>query len=380
MKNHLGKIMLFFLLPLLLFADSHLADYTLHASKKEPVVKEAVVITFIVKQKDHATNMRFIFEPQKSENYKTALLSIQSNKDSPLHRTTTFQYLLFPLKSGDLSVNFDFSVQIETSGPLTDFYTGHNDGIIRTKMTLKKLENQSLRLHVSPLKEHVDLVGDFTLDSKLLKNEINQYGAAKINYTLGGVGYHEESLQALGKINNVTAFFQTNNKILKATPEGIMLKKEYMYALSSKNGFAIPAIQLTAYSPKNKKYYTLKTPSYKVKVNTIDPATLLDTKEFPQNSTLQLSDFKEFFIGIVLFLAGFISAKFSPKWSFKRQKKSKFTDIKETATAKELILVLMQNYPPALVKESIEALEGVAYKNSEQNFAKIKRELLKKLM
>ena len=379
MKNHLGKITLLLLFPILLFASSPFASTTLSSNKKELVVKEAFVVTFTATQQDPMAHIDFIFEPQKSDNFKTSLLSIDTQKNASLNKTTLFKYLVFPLKSGDITLNFNFLAHIHTSETLTDIGIGDRD-LKSSKVLVKNLQTQSLALHVNPLSKDVDLVGDFNLESKLQKNEINQYGAAKINYTLSGVGYVDDALKPLGEMQGITSFSQVNNQFLKATQEGYDLKKDYMYALSSKNNFAISPVELKAYSPKKKIYYTLKTPSYNIKVSSIDPATLIDKKEFPENSTFQLKDLKDAAIAALIFFAGFFTAKLAPKWSFIRKREDKFRDIKEAKEPKELIIVLMQNYPSALVQESIDALEALLYNKSENSFAEIKKSLLKNLM
>jgi hypothetical protein len=230
------------------------------------------------------------------------------------------------------------------------------------------------------LRENIDLVGDFTLTSNLQKNEINQYGAAKINYTLSGVGYVEDVFKPLGEIQGVTSFSQANNKFFKATQEGYDLKKEYMYALSSKKSFIIPQVGLKAYSPKEKKYYTLKTSSNKINVSAIDPSTLVDKKESPLSRDFHIQDFKDIAIAILIFLAGFVTAKIAPTIHFKREKKQKYSDIKNASSAKELILILMQNYGDKNFEKYIDELELLQYKKSTKSLKEIKQEVLKNIM
>lgn len=380
MKNSLGRILFLLFSPFLLLADSNLAGYTLNINKHDVVEKEAVQISFTAIQKDHSNVMFFAFEPKKSADYSVILLTQNTKKTSVHDNSTTFTYLLFPLKSGDITVDFDFTVKVATDQALAEVYTGTRDTAKQEKTSNTPVKIDPLHLHVSPLNQNVQLVGDFTLDSKLQKNEINKYGAANISYTLNGVGYQDISLQPLREIKGVTIFSQKNDLKNEAQTDGYNLKREYSYALSSNKNFQIPPIELTAYSPKLKKYYSLKAPGYEIKVNTIDPNTLLDKKNSPLSKSLDYSWLKELFIAFVIFMAGFVSAKIMPTISFKRERKKRFEDIKKTSSAKELILVLMQNYQSYDLKEFINKLEMMEYKKSDSSFKEIKADLLKKLM
>ncbi len=380
MKKNLGKIILFLLLPFALFGDSNLASFALSANKKDALIKEPIEITFSADQKDHTNSMFFFLEVKKSDAYEVVLLDQVTNKISNHNSSTTFKYLLFPLKSGDINVDFDFTIKVASDGGLAKVYTGGRDNVKWMDTVNSKIEVPTLHLHVSPLSEKVDLVGDFTLDAKLQKSDINQYGSANIRYTLSGAGYNEKSLQMLSKIANVTAFSQVTDIASKATPNGYEIKREYSYALRSKNNFTIPAIEIKAYSPKQNKYYTLKSQSYDIKVSSIDPKTLVDNKEFPPSKSYDFKNLKDIGIALLIFLAGFVSAKIAPSLNFKRVKKQKFQDIKESKTPKELIIVLLQNYKSSISEKYIKELELLEYKKSERSFQKIKSDLLKNIM
>jgi len=380
MKKNLGKIILFLLLPFALFGDSNLASFALSANKKDALIKEPIDITFSADQKDHTNSMFFFLEVKKSDAYEVVLLDQVTNKISNHNSSTTFKYLLFPLKSGDINVDFDFTIKVASDGGLAKVYTGGRDNVKWMDTVNSKIEVPTLHLHVSPLSEKVDLVGDFTLDAKLQKSDINQYGSANIRYTLSGAGYNEKSLQMLSKIANVTAFSQVTDIASKATLNGYEIKREYSYALRSKNNFTIPAIEIKAYSPKQNKYYTLKSQSYDIKVSSIDPKTLVDNKEFPPSKSYDFKNLKDIGIALLIFLAGFVSAKIAPSLNFKRVKKQKFQDIKESKTPKELIIVLLQNYKSSISEKYIKELELLEYKKSERSFQKIKSDLLKNIM
>ena len=380
MKNHLGKICVLLLFPLYLFGDSQLASYTQNITKKELHIKEPTQITITIAQKDLSTAMFFQLKPQINDAYEIILLDQVIKKVSLHNSSTTYRYLLFPLKSGELHIGFDCTIRLASDNALIDGVLGGHDDVTLVKTVDKKLPIEPITLHVSPLSEKVDLIGDFTLDADLQKSDINQYGSANIRYKLKGVGYNEKTLKPLGTIADVSSFSQVTDIVSKATQNGYELNREYSYALSSKKNFTIPAIEIKAYSPKQNKYYTLKTQSYDIKVSAIDPSTLVDNKEFPANKTYDFTALKNIGIAVLIFFSGFASAKIAPSLSFKKAKNQAFSDIKESKTPKELILILVQNYKTPMREKYIKELELLEYKKSERSFKAIKMDLLKNIM
>lgn len=381
MKKNLGKILLFLIFPLVMSANTDLATYSLTSNKKDLYKKEAVEITFKAEQKDHTDEMFFFLEPRKSDNYRIELLDKNTKKIAYHNQITTFKYLLFPLKEGNIDVKFDFIIKVASDDAVAQIYTGGRNNVKWMDTTDTKVDVKPLRLHVKPLQEDVDLVGDFTITSKIQSTEINRYGSANIKYYLSGVGYNEKEFNPLKSIDGVTIFSEINDNYLNNTKDGYQMKREYAYALVSDKDFKIPAIKIKVYSPKQNRYYTLSTKEYDIKVSSIDPATLVDSKEYPLEKSYDFTTLKNIFIAIAIFMAGFISAKLSSNISFKRAgEKQKFKDIKETKTPKELILLLLQNYQNHEIQDYINELELLEYKKSDKSFKEIKAEILKKFM
>ncbi|MBU0631604.1 BatD family protein [bacterium] len=376
MKKNLGKILLFLIFPLIVSAD--LATYSLTSNKKDVYTKEAVEITFTALQKDHTDEMFFFLEPKKSDKYEIALLDTNTKKISYHNQTTSFKYLLFPLKEGEIDVEFDFTIKVASDDAVAQIYTGGRNNVKWIDTTDTKVKIKPLRLHVKPLKEDVQLVGDFSITSNIQSTNVNSYGSANIRYTLSGVGYNEKEFDLLKKIDDVTIFSEVSDDILKNKSEGSEIKREFSYALVAKKDFTIPSLIIKAYSPKYNRYYTLKTESYDIKVSSIDPSTLVDDKEFPQEKDYDFTTLKDIFIASLIFLAGFVTAKLSSDIRFKKSaKKQKFKDIKDAKTAKELILVLLQNYKESHLIKYIDELEAAQYKHSGRSFKEIKNEILK---
>ncbi len=376
MKKNLGKfILLLFTLPLCLHATS-LASYKLSANKTIAYVKEPIIITFTAKQIDNSDNMFFLLQAKKSPDYELHLLTKRSKEVKKHDAMVTFTYILFPLKAKKINVNFDFIIQTASNQALAQSYVDDHDGgkAVQTNNKIIHLKPFVLSVKAIP---NVDLIGDFTLKSKCNNTKITQYEDATLIYIIQGKGYKNNKKNILTKIQGVTQFLEVHSDYLRLSKEGYVSKKIYTYALSAKEKFNIPAIKIKAYSPTKHKVYLLTAPSYSIDVTKINPFSLTDKEEFPKvKEFFSLNEIKKYFIYIFLFLAGYITAKFSGFSFLKINKEYKFQDIKDTQTAKELIAVLMKNHYHKDIKKIIDELEELAYRKSEKNFNQIKKEVL----
>lgn len=295
MKNILGKLIVIALLELICFADAKLATYSLSANKKEVYVKEAVEITFHANQKDHKNVMFFFLTPKQSNDYEIKLLHKTEGELTYHNKKTTFTYLLFPLKSGEIKVNFDFTIKVASDEAVAQVYSGGRNNVkwidtIDTKITL-----QPLSIQVKKLESGTDLVGDFKIVSKLKKTHITSYESANITYFLEGKGYDESDINIIDNIDNINIFKDIKTHLRKATTDGYKIKKEYSYALIGEKDFFIKPKEIKCYSVKQNRYYTIQTTPYNIKVDKLDNLTLIDNENYPTPS-YDFETIKTFFI------------------------------------------------------------------------------------
>ena len=379
MKKNLGKLFLLLLLPVLLFGQKELATHTLSANKESAYIKEAVAITFTAVQKDHEDVMFFFLNPKKSDAYDITLLNKATKKIGYHNYTTTFTYLLFPLKEGKIKVDFDYTIKTASDDAVAQVYIGSRDNVkwIDTVDTI--MPTQSVILSIKPLAKDIELVGDFKLTAALKNNTIDQFSTAHIVYTLNGVGYVNKTFAPLKKIDKATLFNDTLDRAFKTTKNGQVLEREYIYAISGDDDFTIPKIKIKAYSPRSHTYYTLEELAHDITVSKIDPNTLLDEKEFPKAQSVDFSWLLNAVIALCIFIAGFISAKLSTDirlpWRINRER---FKDIKESKDAKALLIVLLNKYNTIAMQPYVAQLEVIAYKKINiNNFKKVKKEIIK---
>ena len=380
MKKSLGRIA-FILFIFFIYADANdLASYSISANKTDVCEKEAITITFNAIQQDHTDNMMFSLKPKKSDDYKIILLNKKIDDKKYHNSNTSFKYLLFPLKAKNISIDFDFTIRTASDKTVAQSYVDDHDGSIGIQTSNTKVKITPLEIKVKKLEQHVDLVGEFSFKESIKQIQINQYESLNIIYTLTGEGFGGSSIQPIKNIKNTTIFSEINDVYSKATQNGYKIKKEFIYALSAKDNFLIPPITLQAYSPKSGKYYKLTTPNHQIKVTKIDASKLLDDEEYPTNTGFMIMDsIKQLFIYIIIFISGYLSAKFqSSKLKLKPQTKE-FKEMKKTKNPKELLFALVNNNLENKFKKEVKMLEDIIYNKDKLNFTTIKNRVLKGL-
>jgi len=379
MKKNLGRIVLLLFLLYSMLEANNLATYKLSTNKPNPFVKEAVVITFEAVQKDHTDNMMFSLQPKKSNDYQIILLSKKNDTPQKHHTHTIFTYLLFPLKAGKIAINFDFTIRTASDSAIAQSVIDDHDDSIGVNTHDTKLKIKPLSIQVKKLSKDANLVGDFSLKEKIQKTTINQYQSINIIYTLEGEGYENKSLQPIHKIDGVTMFFETNTLYAKAGKHGYKIKREYIYALSAKKSFTIPAVNIEAFSTKKGKYYTLHAQKHDITVTKVDTSKLLDNEEYPQTqSIMNIEKIKDFLTYILIFLTGYITAKLQSIPLRKKTSDSKeLQSVKKSQTPKELLFAIINNHLENNFPKELDILEDMVYNNAAHNFHTIKNTIIK---
>ena len=377
MKNALGRTLILFALVLNVWAQPRLADYELTSAKSELYVKEAVEIKFVAKQIDHEHIMYFFLEPKQSRDYKIVLLNKEAVELVRHDKVTTFTFLLFPLKSGYVTVDFDFTVKVASDEAVAQVFEGSRDNVkwietINTKIALKPLA-----LSVKALQKAVDLVGEFEIASTLDKNSIDSYESANIRYNLTGVGYNDFSLEPIDETPNATLFSSVTQHYEKATPEGYEIHRELNYALVAPNDVKVKAKAFKCYSPKRDEFYEIATKEFDIKVSPIKKSTLIDEEDYPKTENY-FEQAKNIAIYLIVFLSGYFTAKYAPSEFSK--KTAPYQDVREAKNAKELLFVLMRKYDKRSLQRHYETLNAIAYeKANPKEFKKIKKQILQDL-
>ena len=372
MKHSLGKIILFIVSFALLQAEDF--SYKFHLDNIHPYVKEAVILTLDVNQTNHDIVLLFDFDIKQSDAYSFQRIGIE--EIDAYHATQIrYTYLLYPLHSGDIIIDFTLTQKSTTDDSVAYSFSGDRDNIkgLVTKDTKIVLSSQIL--DVKPLPEGTLLVGDFTLDYTINKHKAKAYEALPFEVTIKGNGYPPMLHTIIPQDVNFTVFTEQPNIKNIADAKGSHSTVIYPMALSHGENFTLPKIALKAFNPKTQTTYTLSVPSQSFEIETVNKDTLIDKVDSPNMLTSDWSWVKTFLGYLVVFAAGYLTA-LSLKWQKKPKQKATHPLIKKIQDSKntKMLLQLLMAHDTQRFSTLIEKLEDSLYGDGKISLKKVKEE------
>ena len=366
--------LLFFLFLMLgiLHAQEDVA-YSFHLSTTTPYEREAVFLDVNISQLDHSKVMLFKFTLKNSNDYSFHQIGLEEREKYHDLRHE-YSYLIYPKKSGEIKLEFEMIKSLTDDDKVTYSISGDRDSVKRLEKEDIEVNLKPLVLNVKALAKGVDLVGDFKLTHTLDKQETEAFDPINLKVELKGRG-DIDAFELLKESESYRLFYQAPNVKRFYTKEGATTDIKWEYAISAKENFTLPAIELKAFNPKSKKVYTLKVPEYTIKVDKVKEESLLDSDNVPKMSTsIDWAWWRWLFSYIFVFVAGFLM----PRDLFKRKKVMTKSDekilaeqIKAAKSHKELLEILLRENSGKYLK-AIEALELVLYKGQKISLSKIK--------
>jgi len=371
-KNNLGKTILFLLAFVLLQAEDF--SYNFKVDKTDPYVKEAVILTFDIQQTNKDLVLLFNFDLKKSDNYHFQRLNIKE-ADSYHNAQIQYEYLIYPLKKGEIDLEFELLKQVTTDDSVAYSFSGDRDNVkgLVTKDT--RVELPPVTLQVKSLPEGTLLVGDFILTHQIKTHKARPHEPLPLQIHIKGQGYPPLLDSILPQEGLFTRF--TEQPLVKsvATSIGIQNTVSYPMALSHDESFTLPNIKIKAFNPKTETSYLLSVPSQHFDITEAPKDMLVDSHDTPKPFSMDWSWLTSLLSYLVVFGAGYLSA-LAWKWQKRTVQKSlhplheKITNCKDE---KMLLQVLMatddKRFTPC-----IEKLEASLYGDGKINLNKVKQE------
>ena len=367
----LKRLLISILMFQMLYAQDDVA-YSFHLSTTTPYRQEAVFLDVNISQLDHSKVMLFKFTLKNSKDYSFHQIGLEE-REGYHNLRHEYSYLIYPKKSGKVKIEFEMVKSLTDDDKVTYSISGDRDSVKRLEKEDIKVSLKPMLLNVKSLPKEVKLVGDFKLTHTLDKQETNAFDPINLKVELKGRG-DVEAFELLKESKNYRLFHQAPDIKKFYTKDGTTSDIKWEYAISSKDSFSLPTIELKAFNPKSKKVYILKIPKYKIKVNSVNKETLLDSEDVPAISKpIDWDWWRWLFSYIFVFMAGFLM----PRDLFKRKKLTEESNerilakrIKNAKSHKELLEILLaensSNYSKA-----IEALELVIYRDKKISLSKI---------
>jgi len=371
-------LFLLFLMLRILHAQDDVA-YSFHLSNSTPYVGEAVFLDVNISQLDHSKVMLFNFTLKNSEDYSFHQVGLEEREKYHDLRHE-YSYLIYPKKSGEVKLEFEMIKSLTDDDKVTYSISGDRDSVKRLEKEDIEVNLKPMMLNVKALPKGVDLVGNFKLTHTLDRQETDAFDPINLKVELKGRG-DVPPFELLKESKSYRLFHQAPNVKRFYTKEGTTTDIKWEYAISAKDNFTLPTIELKAFNPKNKKLYTLKIPEYNIKVNSVKKESLLDDEDVPPTSSkpIDWAWWRWLFSYIFVFMAGFLM----PRDLLKHQKiivKSKediFKEkIKSAKTHKALLEILLLENDTQFTK-AISILEEVVYGKGNVSLGKIKENYCK---
>jgi hypothetical protein len=372
-KNSLGN-----LLALLLFTASVLyaEDFTFarDTDNPAPYVKEGILLSVDLNQTNPDIVLLFNFDLVPSEDY--TFQRIDSRESDSYHNAKVhYLYLLYPLKAGEIDVNFSLIKRVTNDESVAYSFSGDRDNVKGLVTQNSQIDLPPLKLHVKPLPKQTVLVGDFTLTYDLKRTEAEAYEPVPFRVTIRGRGYPPLLQHLLPEHVPFTLFRET--PVVKSTHDakGTHNTVIYTMALSHDRDFTIPAVSLKAFDPERERSYTLEIPQTPIRVKQPDVNTLVDTVDTPPPLRTDWGWLTTLMGYLIAFGAGFASAQLL-KWQRKLPAPSKHplaAKIDACGKKKQLLQLLLaqgeQRFAPV-----IEKLESDLYGNKNHTLTSLKKE------
>jgi hypothetical protein len=381
MKQIHGKIIiLFFILLSSVFANTNkYCSYDIKSSKSNIYINEPFYITFHTRQKTKNEVMFFDLKAQNNDSFDVIALESKRHEFNYHDAEKTFTFLVFAKKEGDFKLKFDFQVRRASDDAVAQAYTGSRDNVKSIPTTNVKITTPSVSLHVEPLKQDVDAIGDFRISMSIDKKSSNSYDAINVKYNLVGIGYLDDSYEPIKDIKNTSIFRGKKVITPKATNKGYTYNIEYNYAIVSTKSFKLPEVVLRVFNHKQNRYINKTINKVPINITKLDVSKLLDDNESPK-SDVDFDKYIDYLYDVFIFIAGFLSAyllRYLPKNKDKKDDISKA--VRESKTKEELLKAAMPLVNRYSLHVELKELEAILYNNAKLSFKDVKVKILKKL-
>jgi len=381
-KHTLGKIPFLYIIFLSLFMDVHAEDFSYHieTSTQEVYLHEPLQLTVDLKQTNPDVVLLFKFTVNKSPDYEVKAL-LSKYADTLHHIDQHMVYKIYPLKTGDINITFSLVKRVTTDDKVRYFASGDRDDFKKLETIDTLVDIPSVSIHVKPVPQGTQLVGDFNLSYHVNTHHTTSYVPINMDISIKGRGYPPQLSHLIPKDTRYTLFSEKPTIQISSTTKNIPIVAHYLFALSAKDSFSLAPITIQAFNPYTQTPYTLTVPEQNFTIDSIDTSTLVDHTNTPPPLTADWSWLKTLFVYLIVFAAGYLTAV-SWKGTKKKQQKEQhplIEKIQGAKTQKALLQILMATESKHFTA-CIEKLEASLYSHQSISLKSIKKEALEKII
>ena len=320
-------------------------DLTISVDKKEVYVGESIHLTLLFKYKKDLNLIGLEFEKPKFESFWVK--ELKANENLPIENGYTYQkleYILFPQKSGKLYIG---PMKIEA---VTTQNSYNNSFFVTAPTNRTKIYSNKIEFDVKALPNDIKLIGDFSIDATIDKDNVKEGEAVSYKVTIKGRGNVDDIDEVKLTIPDATIYENPSEKkydIQDNIYGGIYTKA---FSIVPTRSFTIPEFKLQYFDKESKTIKTIKTKSFKIQIEQQEKKTtklevseeknhIENTKSTAQVIQVSINEKILYFIlglvfGIVLMIIIFIVMQ---KKSKKKEDTPLIKIIKQSKTSTELL-------------------------------------------
>lgn len=323
---------------------------TLSTPKKELFVGEPFEVTLAFKQRRDAEALDSKFTPPDFSGFWVKSESKPQREEEGKFVITKIVYTLLPQRAGDMTLA-KAQMQIASRSSSADSW-----GAWIPTIKWRNYFSNELSLHIKPLPEGLNLVGDFTINAAADKIEAEANEAVNVTVEVEGSGNLEDIKSFKPSIHGVGVFDE------KIFIDGSKLTQKIAFV--SERDFTIPPFSLRYFDTKTKEIKSIQTKEIAIKIKNAKQKESLniqrDSSQEPQSK--ESAEIKnDAFLLFVSFLLGIISTIaalfFTKRTGFKKEPK---ISMKEP---KALLMQLLPFKEEKEVQKIIDILEKNIYEN-----------------
>jgi len=342
-----------------------------------PYVKEAIILNFEVNQTNKDVVLLFNFTLKKSPNYTFERLDIDENDDYH-NLNIKYTYLIYPLKKGDINIDFDLLKKVTNDASIAYSFSGDRDNIKILESKNTQINLKPLTLHIKALPKGTQIVGDFNLSYNIPKHEVKAYEPLPFSVSIKGKGYPPLLSSVLKQKGRFRVFSEEPNLQSKSTLKGTYNEIKYTMALSHIKDFILNPIEIKAFNPLNKQSYTLSIAKQNFHIIAQDSKMLIDKIDNPKALKLDLTKVKQLLTYIIIFLAGYITALVvkSKDFSLSKNKVNPIAEKIEACETKKDLLQVLISLDNKKLEALIEKIEKSLYNKEKISLKSLKKKAI----
>jgi hypothetical protein len=251
------------------------AFLTTEVSEANPFLNQEVILTVKIYARDYSilNRLRNYKEPDFSHLVaKYVSEKVNNSVRQELVNGVTFvsqelaRYILFPQKTGDLEID-PFSIHVLISG-----YYGSENVELTSDPILLKVRN----LPPGKPENFSGAIGNYNLNASISKKETKSNEAVNLEVEIIGSGnLNTLKTPKVGMPEHIETFAPTKKEVIELRPSGMKGKIVENHVLVPAFGgeYKIGPISFNYFDPEQKKYVTLKTKPFDLKVDGPEPPT-----------------------------------------------------------------------------------------------------------